>query len=151
MSFNREALPCWEAYAHRESLKLLGRGSWRTTECRFHGGSDSLRVNLKSGGWVCMACGVHGGDTLSYHMQAYALEFMDAAKQLGAWVNDGKNVSIKALPISPRDAIAVLHMETLIISTAAANIANGFVLQPADLKRVLLAANRVIRIQEIFR
>lgn len=150
MSFNRQALPVWNEYADREGLTLSGRGKWRTTECRFHGGSDSLRVNLESGGWVCMACGIHGGDVLAYHMQHYGLEFVEAAKQLGAWVNDGKGVANKPTPISAKDGIQVLHMEALIIATAGANIANGFKLLPPDLQRVLQAANRIIRIREIF-
>jgi hypothetical protein len=46
----RDNLPDPIAYFEGEGLKLDGRGKWRTTECRFHGGSDSMRVNTASGG-----------------------------------------------------------------------------------------------------
>ena len=43
-----------------------------------------MRVNTQSGGWCCMSCGESGGDVLAYHMKFHSLEFIDAAKQLGA-------------------------------------------------------------------
>ena len=87
-----DRLPDPASYFESQGLKLTGPRSakWKTTECAFHGGSDSMRVNVHSGGWVCMACGAKGGDVLAYQMAAHGLEFVDAAKALGAWVDDGR-------------------------------------------------------------
>ncbi len=91
MSFDRNLLPDPTSYFESEGLKLAGPRSakWKTTRCEFHGG-NSMRINVASGWWRCMNCDEHGGDVLAYHMQAHGLEFIEAAKALGAWVDDGK-------------------------------------------------------------
>ena len=91
MSFNRDLLPDPPTYFAAQGLKLFGPRSakWKTTACIFHGGSDSLRINTGSGGWRCMACGVHGGDVLAYHQQVHTLSFIEAAQDLGSWLDDG--------------------------------------------------------------
>jgi len=33
-----------------------------------------------------MVCGARGGDVLAFHMHKHGLHFVDACKQLGAWV-----------------------------------------------------------------
>lgn len=89
--FQREHLPEPLTYFEDAGLRLIGSGKWKTTRCEFHGGSDSLRINTETGGWCCMACGAKGGDVLAYHRQANGLDFIGAAKDLGAWQdNDGK-------------------------------------------------------------
>jgi hypothetical protein len=49
-----------------------------------------MRINTATGGWCCMACGVHGGDVLAYHQQIHTLTFIEAAQDLGAWLEDDK-------------------------------------------------------------
>ena len=50
-----------------------------------------MRVNTQTGAYCCMAgCGARGGDVLAYHMAAHGLAFVDAAKALGAWIDDGR-------------------------------------------------------------
>ena len=44
MTFDRRNLPDAVSYYESEGLKLTSRGKWRTTECKFHGGSDSMRI-----------------------------------------------------------------------------------------------------------
>ena len=147
MSFNREKLPNPVSYFEGEGLMLRGHSKWKTTECRFHGGGDSLRINTQSGGWVCMSCGVKGGDVLSYHMQAYGMEFDEAAKALGAWVDDGKPQATKkptALP--PRSALEVLGRESTIVAIAAGNIAQGLNLTDEDRSRLMVCAGRINKI-----
>ena len=91
MGFDRRNLPDPITYFEGVGLKLTGRGKWRTTECKFHGGSDSMRVNTDSGAFACMAgCGARGGDVLAYEMATGGLGFIEGAKELGAWVDDGK-------------------------------------------------------------
>jgi hypothetical protein len=84
--FRRDRLPHPEDYFARTGLKLSGRGQWRDALCPFHNDTrPSLRVRLETGAFRCMACGAHGGDVLAFHMQHNRLQFVEAAKDLGAW------------------------------------------------------------------
>ena len=151
MSFDRNHLPDPASYFEAEGLKLDGRGKWRTTECKFHGGSDSMRINLASGGYCCMNCGEKGGDVLAYHMAVHGLEFVDAAKALGAWVEDGRPVQQhRPAPLPPRAALQVIGFEASLAAIAAANVAKGVALSDVDLSRLLTAANRIMRLVELY-
>lgn len=152
MTFDRRNLPDSIAYYESEGLRLTGRGRWRTTACAFHGGSDSMRINTDTGAFVCMAaCGARGGDVLSYHMAAHGLEFVDAAKALGAWTGDGRATTLhKPTPLSPRVALEVLAFESLVVAMAAGNLAHGVALTEADRERVATAASRIGRLVEVF-
>lgn len=150
MSFDRSNLPDAVAYFEEQSLRLVGGGKWRTTECRFHTGSDSMRINTATGGWCCMACDAKGGDVLSYHMQAHGIEFVEAAKQLGCWVEDGKAAPHHPAPLPPRAALQVIGFESTLIAVAAGNLARGVPLSDIDLARVLCAASRITRISEAY-
>ena len=149
--FIKDSLPDSVSYFESENLTLKGKGKWRTTSCTFHGGSDSMRINLETGAWVCMSCGVKGGDVLGYHMQAHGLEFIDAAKALDCWVDDGRpNVARKPTPLTPRQALAVMAFESTLAAMAAGNVAHGVTLTDADRARLMLAANRINRLAEAF-
>ena len=85
-NFIRSNLQPPSTYFKEQGLKLTGGGEWKNALCPFHDDSKpSLRVRLDTGGFKCMACGTHGGDVLSFHMQRYGLSFKQAAKNLGAW------------------------------------------------------------------
>ena len=139
--FDRTCLPDpTDYYTGTAGLKFRERkGKWRTTECRFHGGRDSMRINTGTGAFVCMAgCGARGGDVLAYHQAERGLSFTSAAKELGAWVDDG------------RHALHLLAREASLIAIAAANVANGVTLTAKDLNRLLTAASRIANIGELF-
>lgn len=53
MTFDRTRLPEAVHYFESQGLTLKGRGEWRTTACTFHDGSDSMRVNVRSGAHGC--------------------------------------------------------------------------------------------------
>jgi hypothetical protein len=151
MSFDRAQLPECISYFEGQGLRLSPRGKWRTTECRFHGGSDSMRVNSATGGWCCMACDAKGGDVLSYHMQLHGLEFIEAARQLGAWTDDGKPAPREnPAPLPPRAALQVLAFESTLAAVAAGNVAHGVKLTDQDRFRLLTAAGRINRIVEAY-
>lgn len=151
MGFDRSMLPDPATFYDDAGLRLTGRGKWRSTSCVFHGGSDSLRINLASGAFVCMAgCGARGGDVLAYHIAAHGMDFVDAAKSLGAWVDDGKTAPTRPTPLSPRAALEVLKFEAVLVAIAAGNLAKGVGISHADRGRVLQAAGRISRITEIF-
>lgn len=83
--FERSTLPDPAAYFDREGLRLVGRGRWRSVVCPFHDDAHpSLRVNVDTGAYKCMACGAKGGDVLAFHRQRHGLSFVQAARDLGA-------------------------------------------------------------------
>lgn len=154
MSYDRNLLPDPASYFENQGLVLKGPRSspWKTTNCVFHGGSDSMRVLTTSGGWRCMACDVSGGDVLSYEMQAYGTEFVDACKALGAWVNDGKPIAhAKPSRLSARQALQIVDHETNLVAVAAMNIAQGVQLSDEDRARLIKAANRIHRTREVYK
>ena len=85
--FSRKHLPSSTTYYELQNIQLMGYGAWRDAICPFHNDTKpSLRINIKRGGYRCMVCGAHGGDVLAFHMHKYGLGFVQAAKELGAWV-----------------------------------------------------------------
>ena len=98
-----------------------------------------------------MSCGVKGGDVLSYHMQAHDMEFVEVAKALGAWVDDGKpQATKKPTALTPRSALQVLGHESTIVAIAAGNIARGLILTDEDRSRLIVCAGRINRIVDDF-
>ena len=153
MPFDRTHLPDATTYFENQGLILKGPRSakWKTTTCKFHGGSDSLRVNVTSGAWVCMSCGEKGGDVLAYEIKVNGREFVDAANALGCWIDDGRPpVATKPTPLSPRLALSVMAFESTLAAVAAGNVANGVELTDADRARLMVAANRINRLVEAF-
>jgi hypothetical protein len=154
MTFDRNLLPDPTAYFENQGLKLTGpsRAKWKTTQCKFHGGSDSMRVNTSTGAYSCMAgCGASGGDVLAYEIAATGADFVAAAKAIGAWVDDGKPYTPqKPTPLSPRAALSAMAFESTLIAIAAGNIAKGVTLTDADRSRLMLAAGRINRMVEVF-
>ena len=150
--FDRRALPDPTSYYEAEGLKLTGRGKWRTTECKFHGGSDSMRINTDSGAFVCMAgCGARGGDVLAYHMAQHGLEFVEAAKALGAWVDDGRPpTQHRPTPLTPWQALEGRAYESNLVAYEADRMARGALLTVEEGRRLLTAANRISKLAEVF-
>lgn len=151
MSFDRDRLPDPVAYFADEGLKLSGKGKWRTTECKFHGGSDSMRVNVATGAWVCMACNAKGGDVLAHFMAEHGLDFISAAKLLGCWQDDGKpSKPHRPKPLPATAAIQALAFEATLTAISAGNIAHGVTLTDIDRARLYVAARRINHIAEVF-
>lgn len=143
MSFRRDRQPDSIDYLEGRGVTLKGPGKWKTGQCEFHGGSDSMRVHVESGAWVCMACGEKGGDVLAYHMAITGKDFVEAAKDLGCWEDDGREPKQKPLPFSARQALEVLRFESLHVLVAASNLAQGVTITEEDRKRLLVAATRI--------
>ena len=143
--FIKDRLPDVQSYFDAEDVRLVGPGRWKTGPCHFHDGSDSLRVNTQSGGWCCMACFVKGGDVLAYHMQRYGMQFVEAARELGTYVDDGKRYSGKttATTLSARDAMQVIAHELLVLFVVIADIRKGVIPSDADWQRFVVGAGRV--------
>lgn len=150
MSFDRTRLPEPAGYFEAEGLALQGRGTWRTARCDFHGGSDSMRINVQSGGWVCMACGAKGGDVLAYEMQRHGIDFVQAARALGAWIDDGGPAPAPRA-FSASDAMQVIGIELLVCLVVISDARRGITPNEADWERFLQAAGRVETVAEGFR
>lgn len=150
MPLDRSRLPEPATYYEGEGVALKGPGKWKTGACTFHNGSDSLRVHAGSGAWVCMSCGVKGGDVLAFHMLRHGLPFIEACKVLGAWVDDDRPPKYRQhpLPFSARAALEVVRFEVLLVAVAACNLAKGIQLASADRERLVQAANRIQFIAE---
>ena len=92
-----------------------------------------------------MACGAKGGDVLSYQMQMHGMEFVEAAKALGAYVDDGRRYTFKttATTLSARDAMQVVAHELLVLFVVIADIRAGVIPTDADWLRFVVGAGRV--------
>ncbi|MDO9206516.1 CHC2 zinc finger domain-containing protein [Methylotenera sp.] len=85
--FSRKDLPPSIPYYQSQGITLKGTGAWRDAICPFHPDTKpSLRVNIEKGAYRCMVCGARGGDVLAFHQHKHGLNFVEACKQLGAWV-----------------------------------------------------------------
>ena len=96
-------------------------------------------------------CGAKGGDVLAYYMAVHGVGFVDAAKALGAWSDNGKPERPhrpKSLPAN--QAIQVLAFESTLTAIAAGNISNGKPLTEMDRSRLYVAARRINAISEAF-
>ena len=153
MTFERKKLPDPVSYYESQGLIFQGSGPapWRTTECRFHGGSDSMRIKVGSGAFVCMACGARGGDVLAYEMAVHGIGFVQAAKQMGAWTGGQTQMRhIRPAALTARDALSVLADEVTLIALEGTRIARGVVPTAVDLERMQQAAGRVNHVRGIF-
>lgn len=151
MTLERNRLPDAESFFESRGLRLKGRGKWRTTRCDFHGGSDSMRVNTDSGAWVCMSCGVKGGDVVAYDMQRDGVDFVAACKSLGAWVDDDKRVQQRPRAFTAADALAALHVDLHLCTVVVSDARRGVIPSEDDWRAFLGAAGRVIKISQEFR
>lgn len=149
-SFDRDRLPDWPAYADTHGIKVEGRGKWRSVLCDFHDDTHaSLRINIETGGWRCMSCGESGGDTLAHHMQRTGLDFIEAAKQLGAWIPDGQSTGRERVRrLAARDALELLHADIFTAYIVIRDAVRGHPPNEVDRSMLLAIANRVLLVYE---
>jgi hypothetical protein len=84
--FRRDLLPDPFSYYEHHLARVVRRDQWAAACCPFHEDKNpSLSVNLLHGGFKCHGCGASGGDVLAFHMRLTGMDFIDAAKALGAW------------------------------------------------------------------
>lgn len=89
--FVRSLLPNPITYYESQAMILKGGGAWRSAICPFHKDTKpSLQINIEKGAYRCMACGARGGDVLAFHQHKHGLNFIEACKQLGAWMEVSK-------------------------------------------------------------
>ena len=107
---DRAALPNPKTYFVAQGLKLLGRGEWKSACCPFHDDKNpSFQLNVDSGKFKCLStsCGASGGNVLDFHMRRHDLDFIEAAKALGArkapssWACDADNRTPATVVVRP--------------------------------------------------
>lgn len=152
MTFDKTRLPDPASYFENRGHTVRGNGKHFRVRCEIHGGEDAnLSINRANGAFYCFSCGAKGGDVLAYEMQADGIDFVSAAKLLGAWVDDGTpQEHYKPSPLSARQALAVIALESTLTAVAAGNVANGVTLTDIDLARLMVAANRINQLAEAF-
>jgi hypothetical protein len=108
-------------------------------------------VRLDTGAFVCMACGAKGGDVLAYHRAAYGLDFVEAAKALGAYHEDAKPYSgpTKPAPIPAKHLLQAVAFEAFIVCLVANELGKGNSLSEIDRQRLTTATGRIHHISEI--
>lgn len=143
--FDRQRLPEPQAFYESQGLLFKGRGPWRTTSCGFHGGSDSMRVNVESGAFRCMACGEQGGDVLAYAMQANGWEFIDAAEKLGAMSKGGNGEPRRTL--SATTALRLIQREAMVVAMTGLSI-QGAITDHDERQRMLQAVSVIQNIMQ---
>jgi DNA primase len=95
-----------------EGLVLTGQGKWKVTNCVFHGGSDSMRINGESGAFKCIACGARGDDEVTYFMHSRGIGLEDAIEVVrqipaGDWHEELERIGV----LSPAIEQALFEME----------------------------------------
>jgi hypothetical protein len=92
--FRPELLPPPRTFYQHEFGSALGRKrrGWAQTKCCFHDGHSktSLSLNLNEGHFCCFSCGARGHDLIAFVRLRYKVDFVTAAKSLGAWDETGK-------------------------------------------------------------
>ncbi|HNC03379.1 MAG TPA: DUF3987 domain-containing protein [Agitococcus sp.] len=85
--FNRDLLPTPHAY-YGQQFTLKGNKTKHLVPCCFHHDKTaSLSLDMVSGRFNCFGCGASGGDIVDFHQLKTGLSFVEAAKDLGAWVD----------------------------------------------------------------
>jgi hypothetical protein len=139
--FIRENLPDPLSYYQGRGLVLLPGKEWRFTSCDFHGGRKTMRINVKSGAFKCMAeCGAKGGDVIAYEMAIKGCSFVEAAKLLNAYKADG---AAYVGPTRPRkipagDLISLVRFE-MYVSIPFISKIKKILIENAELRDLLLS------------
>ena len=97
-----------------------------------------------------MSCGEKGGDVLAFHMRVHGTEFVATARELGAFVDDGRPYRgpTRARRLPATDALELLYQDSVFVWLAGANLANGVTLTDGDRKDLARAADRIYMVSQ---
>jgi phage/plasmid primase-like uncharacterized protein len=86
---DKSRLPAARDYYAPLKPRRANSEGWAMARCVFHDDHNpSLSLNIKTGAFRCLACGVGGGDVLAFHMRKHSMSFIEAARDLGAIRDD---------------------------------------------------------------
>ena len=84
--FDRSLLPSPASY-YGQFFKFKTRQK-ALVQCCFHADKTaSLSLDLSTGRFYCFGCEAKGGNVLDFHILKHSLDFTEACKGLGAWVD----------------------------------------------------------------
>ena len=81
----KNSINTFDFYRYELPNATLKTHTWNDAGlCVFHADNStgSFRVNLSTGGFVCFACGIAGGDIIAFVMALYGLPFAEALAKL---------------------------------------------------------------------
>ncbi len=140
-----ENLPDPIQYYENLGHRFTSKGEWMTTDCPFHGGSDSFRVHRPSGSFKCMSCLQSGGGIISHYMQYHGVDFKQACIDLGAWKESGNYRPInRPSPISASKLLNLLCFELQIVWNELTRVKLNKNISPEDMERVRTATKRIL-------
>jgi putative DNA primase/helicase len=99
--FDPALLPTTTEYLERHLSGRFSKGRERRGRCPIasHGSRDPFSISAATGLWTCHACGI-GGDLVDLHRRTTGLDFVDAVRDLGAWVK-GETPTRAPQPAAP--------------------------------------------------
>ena len=140
-----ENLPDPISYYESQGHRFKSKGKWMTTDCPFHGGSDSFRVHAASGAFKCMNCLKHGGGIVSHYMQYHDVDSKQAGIALGIWKERfNSRVTSKPSPIPASKLLELLCFEVQLVWNELTRIKLNKTLSSDDSERVRTAAQRIL-------
>ena len=87
----RNLLPSPVHYYKKIFPGFTSGSGWTNVCCCFHNDRNpSLSINLKSGGFLCHACGAKGGDLIAFTQLHKGIGFRESVSHLIAFKKGGK-------------------------------------------------------------
>ena len=92
-----------------------------------------------------MSCFEKGGNVLDYALRRGGLDFVSVARQLGAYVEDGKPYRgpVKPVGLSLRDCLELVAFELLVFSVVVSDLSRGKKPTKADSIRLWQSIGRI--------
>lgn len=87
MGLDKSRLPDPSYFYYEQGLeKLKVKGNKATACCPFHADrTPSFTIWMDTGKWKCFGCG-EAGDMIEFYKKMHSVDFVQAAKNMGAWV-----------------------------------------------------------------
>lgn len=124
-----------------DNPKPTGRDRWRSA-CPSCGGSNASALSIGIGDDDAVLIKCFKGCDVSQVLVAMGLEMQDLFPP-GPEPGGGRPPLKRRAMVSARQAIDLIEFETLLVWTAAHNLAAGHTLKPDDLARLDVASQRI--------
>ena len=98
-----------------------------------------------------MSCGIHGGGIISYHMQRFQVDYLQACKELGVHLGGSNNrPPDRPKPLPAARAIELMSMEARIVWMLLTKIKAGKKLEGHEIESLRTSTLQIVRIAEIY-
>lgn len=122
-----------------DKVRKSGKNSWRSC-CPGHNGNNptALSITETDDGMVLLKC--HTGCGVDQIVSSVGLELSDLFPEKPI---DGHSRKPERLPFNPRDVLAAMWQEAMIVYLCGADIAKGKQLSEQERARLLVAVSRI--------